>query len=106
MFLVDSKVQLDNKIDTGNDTMNDTDNDTLKKQVTWSDQGITYSDGIDTTDISETLTLVTKPDKCKGSSVKQPYIYTRVITMHATVHPSRTEVIPSLIMRLHLLVYR
>ena len=74
--VVDSKVQLnDTKDDTNNDTDNDTSND---NRVTWSkhaQQQITYGDGDDTTDISETLTLVIQPDKCQGSSVKQPYIY-------------------------------
>ena len=76
--VVDSKVQLNDKNDTKDDTNNDTDNDTSKKHVTWFDHGpqrITYGDGNDTTDISETLTSVIKPDKCQGSLVKQPYIY-------------------------------
>ena len=78
MSVVDSKVQLNDKNDTENNTNNDTDNDTSKKHVTWFDHGpqqITYGDGNDTTDISETLTSVTTPDKYQGSSVKQPYIY-------------------------------
>ena len=76
--VVDSKVQLNDKNDTKDDTNNDTDNDTSKKHVTWFDHGpqqITYGDGNDTTDISETLTSVIKPDKYQGSTVKQPYIY-------------------------------
>ena len=74
--VVDSKVQLnDTKDDTNNDTDNDTSND---NRVTWSkhaQQRITYGDGDDTTDISETLTSVIQPNKYQGSSVKQPYIY-------------------------------
>ena len=74
--VVDSKVQLnDTKDDTNKDTDNDTSNDA---QVTWSNhaqQRITYSDGDDITDISETLTSVIQPNKYQGSSVKQPYIY-------------------------------
>ena len=74
--VVDSKVQLnDTKDDTNNDADNDTSND---NRVTWSkhaQQRITYGDGDDTTDISETLTSVIQPDKYQGSSVKQPYIY-------------------------------
>ena len=77
--VVDSKVQLNDKNNTKDDTNNNTDNDTSnEKHVTWFDHGpqrITYGDGNDTTDISETLTLVIKQDKCQGSSVKQSYIY-------------------------------
>ena len=78
LSVVDSKVQLDNKNDTDNATIIDTDNDTLNKHVTWFNHGpqrITYGDDNDKTDISETITSVTTPDKYQGSSMKQPYIY-------------------------------
>ena len=83
--VVDSKVRLDNKNDTDNDTIIDTDNDTSNKHVTWFDHGqqrITYGDGSDKTDISETITSVNKtitsvnkPYKYQSTSVKKPYIY-------------------------------
>ena len=77
--VVDSKVRLHNKNDTDNDTIIDTDNDTSKQHVIWVDHGpqqINYGDDSDKTDISETITLVSKPykyqsykDACNGRPI-------------------------------------
>ena len=106
--------------DTNNYTNNDTSND---NRVTWLEHAqrripygdgddisesfmSTYGDGDDAIDISETLMSVIQQDKFQGSSVKLPYIHTKATRIHAMVHPSHTEGIPSLIMRIRQIVDR